>query len=308
MMLPSRSTLISDEAVISSYIMPNGLIRKCSSLARHARRDVVEVQVGHAVEIDQPIAGGEVDARFPFGGVDVGRLRVGRVDLGDVFIAQSPKCQVGSNGHCGSIFASVMTLRQRATSVVVDLLHLLRRARARIDAELFEALAHSGLAIAVGDLLVEAQHDICAVSSPAPRCRSTTSTIVRNAAFATVGTCGRNDTRRSDDTATARSAPDCTCPMTPGKVSNAAWICRTAAPSRPRRSCGTARTVTFRAGHRDEHQAPRGSARLPTLMVPKLNFAGSALAAAMMSPTFLSGLSLATTMTKSNVADRARPA
>ena len=39
---------------------------------------------------------------------------------------------------------------------------------------------------------------------------------------------------------------------------------------------------------------------LPTPIVPRLNFAGSALAAAMMSPTFLSGLSLPVTITKSN--------
>ncbi len=31
MMLPLRSILISDDAVISSYIIPKGLIRKCSS-------------------------------------------------------------------------------------------------------------------------------------------------------------------------------------------------------------------------------------------------------------------------------------
>ena len=35
-------------------------------VARHARRDVVEVQVGHPVEIDEPIAGGEIDAGLPF--------------------------------------------------------------------------------------------------------------------------------------------------------------------------------------------------------------------------------------------------
>jgi hypothetical protein len=49
--------------------------------ARHARRDMVEVQVGHAVEIDKAVAGREIDAGLPFGGIDVRRPRVRGVDL-----------------------------------------------------------------------------------------------------------------------------------------------------------------------------------------------------------------------------------
>jgi hypothetical protein len=49
--------------------------------AGNARGDVVIDEIGHAVFVDQTIAGGEIDARLPFLGRDLAadRLEVGRV-------------------------------------------------------------------------------------------------------------------------------------------------------------------------------------------------------------------------------------
>jgi hypothetical protein len=49
--------------------------------ARDTRGDVVVDEVGHAVLVDQAIAGGEIDARLPLLGRDLraDRLEVGRV-------------------------------------------------------------------------------------------------------------------------------------------------------------------------------------------------------------------------------------
>src|SRR6185436_18352454 len=88
-------------------------------LARHARRDVIEVQVGHAVEVDQPVARGEIDAGLPFGGIHAGwRLRrsglgLSGVDLRDGVHRRSPQ----QSSQLGWILASVMIWRQTATSV-----------------------------------------------------------------------------------------------------------------------------------------------------------------------------------------------
>jgi len=53
-------------------------------LARHARRDVVEVQIGHPIHVDQPVACREIDAGLPLGRIHAWRrrrLRVFGVDL-----------------------------------------------------------------------------------------------------------------------------------------------------------------------------------------------------------------------------------
>ncbi len=56
-----------------------GVDQEMVGLARHAHRDVVGDQVGHAVDVHQPVAGGEIDAGLPFLGRDL-RFEVG--DLG----------------------------------------------------------------------------------------------------------------------------------------------------------------------------------------------------------------------------------
>ena len=58
-----RGDLLVEQAV--------GVDQEGIVLARHPHRDVVGDQVGHAVEVDQPVAGGEIDTSLPFLGRDV---------------------------------------------------------------------------------------------------------------------------------------------------------------------------------------------------------------------------------------------
>jgi hypothetical protein len=53
-----------------------GVDEEVPFLAGHARRDVVIDKVIHAVVVDEAIAGGEIDARFPFGGRDAAAHRL----------------------------------------------------------------------------------------------------------------------------------------------------------------------------------------------------------------------------------------
>ena len=65
---------------------PERVDEKMLLFARHARRDVVEMEIAHPVEIDQAIAGGEIDPRLPLQRIDVRRARGlhrGRLDPGN---------------------------------------------------------------------------------------------------------------------------------------------------------------------------------------------------------------------------------
>jgi hypothetical protein len=83
--------------------------------AGNTRRDVVEVQVRHAVEVDEAIARGEIDPDLPLRRIDaVGGLRGRRVDLGHG-VHRTLSC-LRCASQFGCILDSVMIWRQTATS------------------------------------------------------------------------------------------------------------------------------------------------------------------------------------------------
>ena len=97
---------------------PVGIDQEGARLARHARRDVVGHHVGHAVEIDQPVAGGEVDARLPLGREQRDFIdAIGNVDgafLQSASRARRPAGRRRSMAHFSSAAHAVDAVRELA--------------------------------------------------------------------------------------------------------------------------------------------------------------------------------------------------
>ena len=171
----------------------------------------------------------------------------------------------------------------------------------RLHDEFAEALLDFRGGDGAVDLLVEPQHDVARRLGRQHDAIPGIGPVAGHAALGNRRDIRQERTRLFDETAIARTVPALIWAMTPGTVSNAAWMLPEISPvtTSPVVRNGTTGTLkpAIDASFNAERFCPE-----PTAIEPKLNLAGSRLAAAMTSPTVLSGLSLWTTSTKSNVA------